>query len=146
MERAPVQVLLGGPAGNGSQFFLARQFLAGQRQRGLGLVELGLRRLEFGRAFGFFQVLQRGAGLGQLCGGLIARGFLRDIVQREKRIAGPHLGAAANRQRVQRSGPGGGDIDKFSLHITLHSGRGRPAATGQQADRAQQGDQFAKAR
>ena len=128
-----VEVLLGGAAGNGGEFVLAGQFLRGERERGLGFLDLGLERLDFGRASAFFQVFQSGASLGQLFGGLIARGLLGRVVQREKGIAGADVVAALDGEGVERSGHGRGDIDVFPLHITLHGGRGRSAAAGQEA-------------
>ena len=75
-------------------------------------------------------------------GGLIARGFLRNGVEGEKGIAGTDECAALDMEGVEGSGPGRGDIDIFSLDITLHGGGGRPAAAGQQADGGEEKEAF----
>jgi len=132
-----VEVLGGGAAGGGGESFLAGEVLPGQGQGGLGLIELGLKGGDFRRAFAFFGVFQFGAGLGQLPGGLVARGYFRGVVEREKGIAGADLVAALDGQGGERPGQRGRDIDKFSLHVALDGrGMGR-AATGQKAEEGQ---------
>ena len=146
MERARSRSCSGGAAGNGGEFLLAREFLVGEGEGGLGLEELGLGGLDFGRAFAFFQVLQGGAGLGQLFGGLIARRLFRDIVQGEEGIAGADAEAALDGEGAERSGGGRGDIDILPFHVALHGGGRRPAAAGEEAAGGEEREEQAEGR